>query len=94
MECAGNYRSGFKLISIGSRKMLSGLILSSAGGERATITSSSVIVSRDRHMISVVIGHILAVVLLSLQMIVFLVSRKMLSVPDDTEGGVQTFFLI
>lgn len=42
VECAANYRSGFKLISIGSEK-LSRLIQSSAGGESVMITSSSVV---------------------------------------------------
>lgn len=70
VECAANYRSGFKFISIGSGKMLSGLIQSSAAGQSDTITSSSsVMVSRDADVMSVVIGHILPE---SLQTIVFL----------------------
>ncbi|KAI2661910.1 Plexin A3 [Labeo rohita] len=54
VECAANYRSGFKFISIGSGKMLSGLIQSSAAGQSDTITSSSsVMVSRDADVMSV-----------------------------------------
>ncbi len=77
VECAANYRSGFKFISIGSGKMLSGLILSRAGGQSDTITSSSsIIVSWDVYMMSVVIGHISPRVLLNLQTIVFLWQKK------------------
>lgn len=44
VECAANSRSGFQFISSGSEKMLSGLILSRAGGQSDTITSSSSVI--------------------------------------------------